>query len=370
MTDRRPDPDALLARVREEERRATRGKLKVFFGASPGVGKTYAMLEAARARQREGVDVSIGVVETHGRRETAALLEGLETLPRRPEEYRGITLEEFDLDAALARRPGLLLVDELAHSNAPGSRHAKRWQDVEELRNAGIDVHATLNVQHVESLNDVVAQITGITVRETLPDAVIDGADEIELIDLPPDELLDRLRQGKVYVPEMAARAVQSFFRKPNLVALREISLRLTADRVNQQVLRARRAEESDAPWPTQERVLACITPRGGGARVVRTGRRLAAALRAPWVAATVDTPATQRVPAAARARLAENLRLAESLGAETVTLSGPAAADELLSYARSRNVTKIVAGAPRFPRWLRALLPSTTDRLLSQAEE
>ena len=210
---RRPDPEALLAQVREEERRAARGRLKIFFGSAPGVGKTYAMLEAARARQREGVDVLVGVVETHGRPETAALLDGLPAMPRRAVEYRGIRLQEFDLDAALARRPGLLLVDELAHTNAPGSRHAKRWQDVEDLLAAGISVYSTLNVQHLESLNDVVAQITGVTVRETLPDSVFDQADELELADLSADDLLARLREGKVYLPEEVAHAVERFFR-------------------------------------------------------------------------------------------------------------------------------------------------------------
>src|SRR5690242_2875947 len=236
MADRRPDPETLLAQVREQERRAGRGRLKIFFGASPGVGKTYAMLEEARAKRRDGVDVVVGVVETHGRPETSALLEGLEVLPRRPLEYRGITLHEFDLDAALARRPALLLVDELAHTNAPGSRHARRSQDVEELLAAGINVYTTLNVQHLESLNDVVAQITGVQVRETVPDSILDQADEVELADLSAEDLLTRLREGKVYVPEQAARAVEQFFRKGNLIALRELALRRAAEGVDAQM--------------------------------------------------------------------------------------------------------------------------------------
>ena len=246
--DRRPDPEALLAQVHAEERRAARGRLRIFFGAAPGVGKTYAMLEGARARSREGVDVVVGVVETHGRPETAALLEDLPTLPKRALEYRGIALQEFDLDAALARRPGLLLVDELAHTNAPGSRHTKRWQDVEELLDAGISVYSTLNVQHLESLNDVVARITGITVRETLPDAVFDQAEELELADLAAEDLLARLHQGKVYVPEQAAAAVERFFRKGNLTALRELTMRRAAARVDDQMRTYMRAQSIPGP--------------------------------------------------------------------------------------------------------------------------
>ncbi|HUM17388.1 MAG TPA: two-component system sensor histidine kinase KdbD, partial [Candidatus Nitrosotalea sp.] len=277
---RRPDPEALLAQVREEERRASRGRLKIFFGAAPGVGKTYAMLEAARARAREGVDVLVGVVETHGRPETAALLEGLSALPRREAEYRGIHLKEFDLDAALARRPGLLLVDELAHSNAPGSRHPKRWQDVEELLAAGISVYSTLNVQHLESLNDVVAQITGVTVRETLPDSVFDAADELELADLSADDLLSRLREGKVYLPEQVAHAVERFFRKGNLIALRELTLRRAAERVDAQMRGYMREEGITAVWPAGDRLLVSIGPNPEGARLIRAGKRMATGLK------------------------------------------------------------------------------------------
>ncbi|MGD0483246.1 MAG: sensor histidine kinase KdpD [Gemmatimonadales bacterium] len=362
--DRRPDPEALLAQVREEERRASRGRLRIFFGASPGVGKTYAMLEAARARAREGVDVVVGVIETHGRPETAALLEGLPALPKRGLEYRGIALQEFDLDAALARRPGLLLVDELAHSNAPGSRHAKRWQDVEELLDAGISVYSTLNVQHIESLNDVVARITGITVRETLPDAVFDQADELELADLAAEDLLARLHQGKVYVPEQAAAALERFFRKGNLIALRELTLRRAAERVDAQ-MRGYMAEAGiHATWAAAERLLVCIGPNPDGARLVRAGKRMAAGLRCEWRVVYVERPG-QAVSEAERDALVANLQLAQSLGAQTAALAGQDAAEEILAYARDQNVTKIVVGKPTHPRWRDALFGSLLDRLI-----
>jgi len=364
MTDRRPDPEVLLAQVRAEERRASRGRLRIYFGASPGVGKTYAMLEAARARLREGVDVVIGVLETHGRPETAALVEGLPALPKRGLEYRGIALQEFDLDAALARRPGLLLVDELAHSNAPGSRHAKRWQDVEELLDAGISVYSTLNVQHIESLNDVVAGITGVTVRETLPDAVFDQADELELADLAAEDLLARLHQGKVYVPEQAAAAVERFFRKGNLIALRELTLRRAAERVDAQ-MRGYMAEAGiHATWAAAERLLVCIGPNPDGARLVRAGKRMAAGLRCEWRVVYVERPG-QAVSEAERDALVANLQLAQSLGAQTAALAGQDAAEEILAYARDQNVTKIVVGKPTHPRWRDALFGSLLDRLI-----
>src|SRR5437868_4328516 len=261
MPERRPDPDELLVRVREQEARRAHGKLKVFFGAAAGVGKTYAMLEAARTQRAAGVEVVAGVVETHHRAETEALLDGLEILPRRRIEYRGTTLEEFDLDAALTRHPALLLVDELAHTNAPESRHAKRWQDVLELLDGGIDVYSTLNVQHLESLNDVIAKITGVVVRETLPDAVLEHVDELELIDITPEELIERLQAGKVYISVQAERALQSFFQKANLVALRELSLRQAADRLRRDVDSARQLQASQSPWATSERLLVCVGP-------------------------------------------------------------------------------------------------------------
>ncbi len=352
MTEARRDPDELLRRVTAEERRASRGKLVLFFGAAPGVGKTYSMLEAARSERDLKRDVVIGVVETHGRFDTGALVLGLELLPRRKVDYKGVAVDEFDLDAALARRPGLILVDELAHTNGPGSRHAKRWQDVEELLDAGIDIYSTLNIQHVESLNDVVAQITGVVVRETVPDRVLDEATEVRLIDLPPDELIERLQEGKVYIPEQARRAIDGFFRKGNLIALRELALRRTAERVDAQMRIYKTEHGIEGVWATAERVLVCVSPSPSSARLVRAAWRMAASLHAPCIAAYVETPTSLRAPEAARQRLAENMRLAEQLGAEAVTLQGEGAAEETVRYARARNVTKIVVGKPTHPRW------------------
>ena len=365
----RPDPDELLRRVQDEESRAQQGKLTIFFGAAPGVGKTYAMLEAARSERDLKRDVVVGIVETHGRYDTAALLIGLELLPKRKVEYRGVALEEMDLDAALARKPGIVLVDELAHSNAEGARHPKRWQDVDELLDAGIDVYTTLNVQHLESLNDVVAQITGVVVRETVPDSVLERADDVRIIDLPPDELLERLKEGKVYVPEQARRAIDHFFQKGNLIALRELALRQTAARVDEQMRVYQRAHGIDRPWPVAERLLVCVSPSPAAARLVRAGRRMAAELRAEWVAAYVETPAALRLPALDRERVAATLRFAEQLGAETVTLAGDNAAAETVRYARSRNVTKIVVGRPTYPRWREILRASFLDQIVRASE-
>ena len=370
MPDRRPDPDELLVRLTEQEARRARGKLKVFFGAAAGVGKTYAMLEAARAQRAAGVDVVAGIVETHRRVETEALLEGLEILPRRRVEYRGTALEEFDLDAALARHSALLLVDELAHTNAPESRHAKRWQDVLELLEAGIDVYTTLNVQHLESLNDLVAKITGVVVRETVPDSVLELADDVELVDLPAEDLRRRLKEGKVYVALQAAEAVENFFREGNLNALRELALRHTAERVDAKVQRYRREHAIEPVWPVAERVLVCIGPSPMSARLVRAGRRLAAQLEAPWVVAYVETPAHRNLSPENRARVLETLRLAESLGAETVTLTGTRMSDELLAYARSRNVSKLVIGKPTRGFWQRVFLGSIVDTLVRGSGE
>lgn len=352
MSQARADPDELLRHAMAEEQRAGRGKLVIFFGAAPGVGKTYAMLEAARTERDLKRDVVVGIVETHGRYDTGALVIGLELLPRRKVPYRGVTLEEFDLDAALARKPGLILVDELAHTNPADSRHLKRWQDVDELLDAGIDVYTTLNVQHIESLNDVVAQVTGVVVRETVPDRVIEEATEVRLIDLPPDELLDRMADGKVYIPEKAERAVEHFFRKGNLIALRELALRSTAERVDAQMRTYRTAHGIHGVWATSERVLVCVSPSPSSARLIRAARRMAASLHAPCVAAYVETPAALRMSDNDRQRLAENLRLAEQLGAETATLKGERAALETVRYARTRNVTKIVIGKPTHSRW------------------
>jgi two-component system sensor histidine kinase KdpD len=352
MNEQRADPDRLLRQVAEEERRAKRGKLVIFFGAAPGVGKTYSMLEAARTERDLKRDVVAGIIETHGRYETGALVLGLELLPRRRVEHNGVTLEEFDLDGALARKPGLILIDELAHTNAPGSRHDKRWQDVEELVDAGIDVYSTLNVQHVESLNDVVAQVTGVIVRETVPDRVLQEATEIRLIDLPPDELLERLEAGKVYVPEQAQRAVNNFFRKGNLIALRELALRRTAERVDAQMQHYKNAHGIQGVWATGDRVLACVSPSPSSARIVRAACRMASSLHAPLIATYVETPASIRMSQADRRRVDEHLRLAEKLGGEAVVLRGESAAAETVRYGRSRNVTKIVLGKPTHPRW------------------
>jgi two-component system sensor histidine kinase KdpD len=346
-SEERPDPDALLAKVREEEHSTSRGRLHVFFGAAAGVGKTFAMLQAAHDRRREGIDVVVGLVETHGRPETKALLEGLPALPSRQVTYRGRALEEFDLDAALARRPRILLVDELAHTNVPGSRHERRHQDVEELLKAGIDVYTTLNVQHLESLNDLVAQVTGVVVRETVPDSVLEAADEVELIDLPPDDLLARLREGKVYIPEQADRAMAGFFRKSNLIALRELALRSTADRVDAQMQVYRRAEAGERTWPITEKILVCISPSPSAIRVVRAGRRLARRLRADWTALYLEQPRHFALTARDRDYAAQALRAAEQLGGEAVTLAAHDAVDEILRFARDHNFSKIVVGKP-----------------------
>jgi two-component system sensor histidine kinase KdpD len=365
MTGQRPDPDTLLARAKEEEARKSRGRLKLFFGAAAGVGKTYAMLEAARELKADGVDVVVGFVETHGRAETEALLEGLEILPPRLVPYRGTTLKEFDLDAALVRRPTVILVDELAHSNAEGSRHAKRWQDLLELLDAGINVYTAINVQHLESLNDLVAKITGIVVRETVPDSVLERVDEIELVDLPPDELIQRLQEGKVYVPQQAQEAMRNFFRKGNLIALRELALRRTAERVDAQMQAYMRDHAIAKTWPVAERVLVCISPSPLAAQLVRAGRRLATRLGAEWIVAYVETPSAAKLSQADRDQVVQTLRLAEQLGAEAVTLPGPTMSEEILAYARARNVSKIVIGKPARSLWKRILLGSIVDALV-----
>lgn len=344
-TDQRPNPDALLERVQFDAQQAQRGKLKIFFGASPGVGKTYAMLSEARRLRAQGLDVVVGVAETHGRGETAVLLEGLELLPRKPVEHRGTSLQEFDLDAALKRRPAVLLVDELAHSNAPGCRHPKRWQDVEELLAAGIDVLSTVNVQHIESLNDIVGGITGIRVWETVPDRIIADADEIMLVDITPDDLLMRLREGKVYLPDQAERAIQNFFRKGNLIALRELALRQTADRVDDQMRALRRATTPGQVWQTGDTLLVCIGPNDADEKVVRTAARLAAKLDTTWHAVYVETPALQRLPEARRRGILKTLKLAQELGAVTATLAEQDAVEAVLAYARRNNLGRIVAG-------------------------
>ena len=368
MADQRPDPDSLLERVQRAEAKRRRGRLKIFFGASAGVGKTFGMLLAARERRAEGLDVVAGYVETHKRAETEQLLEGLEMLPPRLVEYRDTQLREFDLDAALKRRPALILVDELAHTNAPGSRHPKRWQDVEELLEAGIDVYTTINVQHIESLNDVVSQITGIPVWETVPDAVLESANEIELIDLPPDELLLRLKEGKVYLPQQAERAAQNFFRKGNLIALRELALRRTADRVDAQMRDYREDHAIQNVWQVKERMLVCIGPGGSAENLVRAAYRLAQSLKAEWIVVYVETAKLQHLSREQRDAVLRTLKLAEELGAETVTLGGRKLSEEVISYARTRNVTRIVLGKPTRSGWRRWLFGSLVDTVVRQA--
>jgi two-component system sensor histidine kinase KdpD len=361
--------DEILERAKAAEEQPKRGKLKIFLGYCAGVGKTYAMLEAAREIKPE-VDAVVGYVETHRRKETEALLSGLEIIPRRQAEYRGIVIPEMDLDALLARHPKLALVDELAHSNAPGSRHLKRYQDVQELLDAGIDVYTTLNVQHVESLRDVVAQITGIWMRETVPDSIIDHASEIELVDLPPDELLKRLKEGKVYVAEQAALATDQFFRKGNLLALRELAMRLAAERVDEQARAYKDTHAIHETWPTKERILVCISPSSSGTRLVRAARRLASQLDAEWMALYVETPEISRLSADQRQQLNDTMRLAVRLGAKTTTVQGSSIAETVIEYAKQNGWTKIVIGKPqRRNRW-RLLGLSVADQLMRQADD
>ena len=344
----RPDPDALLA----EAKRQGRGRLRVYLGMAPGVGKTYEMLTAGKRRKSEGLDVVVGVVETHGRKDTEALTEGLEVLPRQPIDYRGRQLMEFDIDGALARKPKLLLVDEYAHTNAPGSRHPKRWQDVEELLEAGIDVWTTLNVQHLESLVDVVWKITGVRVRETVPDSALSAAAEIEVVDITPDELRERLNAGKVYVPETARVAAANFFKPENLTALREMALRRAAQTVDDQMVDAMRRQGIEGPWAAGERILVLIAGDGMAGALVRAGRRLADVMDAPWTVATVERPnRPNRDPQAAR-RVTEALKLAEQLGGASVVLTGDDLPDAVLAFAGRNNVTQIVVGKSRDSRW------------------
>jgi two-component system sensor histidine kinase KdpD len=363
----RPNPDELLARIRAEEQQQVRGKLKIFLGYAAGVGKTYAMLEAAHQRKQQGVDVVVAYVQTHGRTETDAMLAELEIVPPKTVEYRGITLREMDVDAVLSRHPQLALVDELAHTNAPGSRHLKRYQDVEELLAHGIDVYATLNIQHIESLNDVVAQITGVTVRETIPDRVIDETTELELIDLPPDELLTRLREGKVYLPDQAAHAIQRFFRAGNLTALRELTMRRAAERVDDQMLAYMQTRAIPGPWPARDHLLVCVSPAPLAERLVRTTRRLADQLNAEWGAIYVETHEHVRLSQADKDRVTRTLHLAEQLGGTSITLPGRSAAEAVLTYARNHNVTKIVVGKPVRTRWYELLRGSVVDQIIRQ---
>lgn len=372
MADDRPDPDALLAHVQAEEARSRRGRLRIFFGGTAGVGKTYSMLEAARSAAASGTEVVIGYIEPHGRIETERLMEGLEKLPTLPVHYREIERREFDLDAALRRKPSILLVDELAHSNMvggePAPRHPKRWQDIEELLDAGIHVWTTVNVQHLESLNDVVAQITGVKQRETLPDRIFDEADEVELIDLPPDDLIARLHAGKIYVPTEVRTAVDRFFRKSNLLALRELALRRTTGRV--EAASRAQMDPGTRAYLARERILVAVGPDTQAEQLVRAGKRIADALDAEWTAIYVETPALLKLSDADRNRRINVLRLAESLGGETVTLDGPSASAAIAEYARTRHATRVLVGAPKrrgLSAWLR---PSTPHKLIARARD
>ncbi len=365
QTDKRPIPEDLL----EEAKRERRGKLKIFLGAYPGVGKTYAMLQAAQTHLAENMNVVVGIVETHGRVETEALLRGLEIIPRQQIFYRGRYFGEMDIDAVLKRKPKLALVDELAHTNIPGSRHEKRYQDVEDLLAAGINVYTTLNIQHIESLNDVVARIARIQVRETLPDKILELASEIELIDLPPDDLVQRLRQGKVYMPEQAGRAISHFFSKGNLTALRELAMRIAAERVDAQMVQYMRSHAIPGPWPTQDRILVCLNESPVAKRLVRTARRMAERQRVPWIALYMRTPHYESLPEAAKDRIAEAMRLAERLEGEVVTIDVESrVADEIIAYAHKRNVTRLLIGRQRPRRWTGWLRETVAQELLRKA--
>lgn len=351
MAKARPSPEKMLARAEEEERQQKRGKLKIYLGAAPGVGKTYSMLEDAQAKRAQGLDVVVGVAESHGRIEIQELLKGLEILPLNYIDYHGKKLSEFNLDAALKRNPSVILIDEMAHTNVPGSRHTKRWQDIKEILDRGIDVNTTLNVQHIESLNDIVTQITRVHVRETVPDFMLEMADTIELVDLSPEDLLKRLQEGKVYIPEQAELAIKNFFRKGNLSALRELALRVTAERVDAQILGYRENLSIRTIWPTKERIIVCVGSNPKSPKIIRAARRMATRLQAEWIAVYVETPQME-LSEANRNRAIQNLRLAEQLGAETKILTGFDIANEILNFARERNVTKIVLGKRITSRW------------------
>jgi len=362
--EKRADPDAILASLEKEGR----GKLTVFLGAAAGVGKTFAMLEAARERLADGVDVLVGWVETHGRAETEALLVGLPAIPPRQLDYRGKKFNEMDLDALLARRPELALVDELAHTNIPGSRHARRYQDVEELLAAGINVYTTLNIQHLETLNDVVAQITGVQVRETVPDRILESVGQIQLVDIPPDELIQRLKDGKVYVPGQAEEALRKFFRPGNINALRELAMRYTARRVDRQVESYMRLHGIAGPWPAGERVMVCVSASPFSTQLIRVARRMAEGLQAEWLAVYVEAPRLYPYDEAGKDRLAKNLRLAEELGAETINIPGNDVAEELLELARKRNISQIIIGKPLHSRVWEWFHGSVVDKVIRQS--
>src|SRR5215468_4180688 len=367
-SDQRPSPEALLEVARREERRS--GRLKIFVGAAPGVGKTYEMLQQARARKQDGYDIVVGVVETHGRKETQALLDGLEVVPRKRLEYRGQSLEEMDLDAVIARHPQIVLVDELAHTNVAGSRHPKRYLDVEELLRHGIDVYTTVNIQHIESLNDVVAQITHVRVRETVPDSVFDRADAIELVDITPDDLIERLKEGKVYVPKQAERALEHYFSPGNLTALRELALRRTAERVDEQLLTHMQAHGIPGPWAAGERILVCISEDARAAGLVRYAKRLADRLHGPWTALYVESRRSLQWSEVERDRIADTLRLAEALGGEAITVPGGerSIADDVIRFAHANNITQIIIGKSARSRWFEILHGSVVHELVRRS--
>lgn len=364
MAESESVPDAILS-AHKMRSGVVRGRLKIYLGMSAGVGKTYAMLSDAHEDAERGVEVVIGCIETHGRRETEALLKDLEQIPLKTIDHRGVAISEFDLDAALTRAPEVILVDELAHTNAPGSRHAKRWQDIQELLDAGISVRTAVNIQHAESLRDVVAQVTGVFVSETVPDAFLESADEIELVDIPPEQLHQRLAEGKVYIPEKIEQAMQGFFKRSNLLALRELALRLTAERVDDEMRRTRTLEQTHQTWHARSRVLVCLAANRMALRVVRAGRRLATSLHADFLAATVDSP---RQSSRDRTRTDEAIALAEKLGAQTTTLAGEDIVAEVLRFAREQNVTTIIVGKPIKPRWRELMFGSVVDSLIRQS--
>ena len=366
--DIRPSPEAMLKLAQAEEVTAEPGRLKIFLGYAAGVGKTYAMLEAARQRKKDGRDVVVGYVESHGRSETDALLEGLNILPRKEVNYLGVALPEIDLDAILSRKPEIVLVDELAHSNAPGSRHEKRWQDVEEILEAGIDVYTTVNIQHFESLNDVVTQITGVIVRETVPDRLLYLAFEIKLIDISPEDLLQRLHEGKVYIPDQAARAIEKFFRPGNLMALRELSLRRTAARVDDQMRAYMETQSIVGPWPTLERLMVCVSGSPYSEKLIRATCRLAEELKAQWFTVYIETPVGGRHMHENRERIWQNLRLAEGLGAQVASVTATDVTDAVMEYANRHNITKIVMGKPNRPRWREILQPPVVDQIIRRS--
>ncbi|HEU5048516.1 MAG TPA: sensor histidine kinase KdpD [Rickettsiales bacterium] len=367
--ENRPDPEQLLRKIKAEERSAVRGKLKIFFGGCAGVGKTYAMLASGHQLLLDGVDIVAGVVETHGRAETLKLLEGMPVIPQKELSYRGMTVKEFDIDAALDRKPAILLLDELAHTNAPGSRHAKRWNDVEELLAAGIDVYTTLNVQHLESLNDMVAGTTGVWVKETVPDSVFDNAEDVVLVDINADELLKRLSEGKVYINEQArTRAAEHFFKKSNLIALRELALRRTTERVDAQMDAYKIREGIRGLQPVADKLLVCVGPDPLSETLVRSAKRIAAAFKAPWTAGYVENARHYQLGDEQKKVLESHLRMAERLGGKTVVLQGTNALDEIMAYARDNGITKIVIGKHNKPRWREIVFGTLADKVIRKS--